>query len=88
MTNRYDPPMQSGKPGGVAFGRLAADIRSARLSYNELAWLARLIGQLRREKAVSEDEDAPLTCDRCESAPICFCAFDFYNTDGDCLALK
>jgi hypothetical protein len=28
------------------------------------------------------------TCDRCARAATCPCAFDGYNTDGDCLASK
>jgi len=88
MKCRYHPPMQSAKPDDIKFGKLAADIRDAKLTFTELGWLGRLIGQLRREKAVSEDEDTELTCDYCEAAPICFCAFDTYNTDGDCLARK
>lgn len=28
------------------------------------------------------------TCDGCPAAAYCTCAFDSYNTDGDCLAMK
>lgn len=28
------------------------------------------------------------TCFNCDSSPTCEFAYDLYNTDGDCLALK
>lgn len=34
------------------------------------------------------EDAACFTCDDCEGAPRCLLAFDFYNTNGDCLASK
>jgi len=33
-------------------------------------------------------DDRVITCEKCESNDDCKYAFDPYNTDGDCLALK
>lgn len=36
----------------------------------------------------SEDFKKTTTCWDCPDKDDCFCAFDPYNTDGDCLASK
>lgn len=35
-----------------------------------------------------EPVDPKFTCDGCPHAPTCEYVYDFYNTNGDCLALK
>lgn len=37
---------------------------------------------------VSVSKSFVFTCDSCSFAPKCTLAFDFYNTDGDCLYSK
>jgi hypothetical protein len=36
----------------------------------------------------NKEQLTKLTCDDCISSNVCEFAFDLYNTDGDCLALK
>jgi hypothetical protein len=33
-------------------------------------------------------DDREITCETCASNDVCSLAFDPYNTDGDCLAMK
>lgn len=41
-----------------------------------------------RERWPFGDEPVEFTCDACAYAPRCRLAFDFYNTNGDCLLEK
>ena len=41
-----------------------------------------------RRQMTGDDFDILYTCDRCSCAHVCLCAFDGYNTDGDCLYAK
>ena len=48
--------------------------------------------QLERDRAVAVghhgEPEGGFTCDTCGALPRCALAFDWYNTNGDCLAEK
>jgi hypothetical protein len=50
------------------------------------------LAELRHESLERERQEgrkvSEFTCDGCTLAPVCFFAFDGYNTDGDCIASK
>lgn len=48
------------------------------------------LAELRRQSTEHVEEGAPasFTCDTCGFRRKCVLAFDWYNTDGDCLAEK
>jgi hypothetical protein len=43
---------------------------------------------LARLNSIDSPEDAKFTCDHCPWLKSCVFAFDLYNTNGDCIALK
>ena len=44
--------------------------------------------QLKREFVGDRIKDYSMTCHRCEGWESCPHAYDLYNTNGDCLAMK
>ena len=52
---------------------------------NEIVKEIGLAGYLKEEFDIDIDS---MTCSKCASSETCEYAFDAYNTDGDCLAIK